>query len=298
MPIRRGGRPGTAAALAAAMVAAGLVAAPAEAQQPYPDIAVSQMVSSNLVQRGAPVTITMTVTNVGTAPTDAVLDTLPRRVQASIGTNDPYTSVTTTQGSCSTSMDAYARPTPGDPGTPILHCDLGTLGAGVNAVVTAVVQMNLAADFFVFASPPTGPDSNILNDEANDIVNVSAPPVVTGSNKIRLGGLPAGCVSGDLHLTVTAPAAPAPTQVEAYAGIQETADGVPTPWKASVRGRRLTATVPTSKIVVTRYTPGRDRVRFDDPYTIHVVVHRHRAPAIKALITFKICAAPLHGLAI
>jgi Domain of unknown function DUF11 len=278
------------AAMAVAAVAGTLLATgapPASAQAPS-TLTVTQQVSSRLVEPGSPVTITITVANPGPGTVDAVhVDTIPRRPEALDGTGDTYTSVTSTQGTC-TIGPGFNPLTPNGPFTTVLSCDLGSLAPGASVVITSVVTMTLPADFFVLANQA----------QTNDIVNVDAPPVVTGSRRAKIAGIPKGCAPGDIPLTVTAPKTLQTKSIETYASLPESTnvDAEPVTWKATASGSRLKTKVPASKIALGLTDTSGDRTKFDQAYKLHVIVHRHHAGALKTTILFKTCAQPLHGV--
>jgi len=248
-----------------------------------PALSVTQQVSSRLVEPGTPITITITVAATGARPVDDVeVDTISRRPEALDGLNDPHTSVTTTQGACAI-VPGFTPP------TNELSCKLGTIQPGTSVTITTSVTMTQAADLFVLAG---------VGVETNDIVNVDGPPVITGSRRAKLAGIPKGCVPGDFRLTITAPASPKATSVEAYASLPESPNDSSdlTLWKATARGTRLRTVVPASKIVITQTNSSGDRVKFDQAYQLHVIVHRRHAAALKTTIAFKLCTQPLRGI--
>jgi FlaG/FlaF family flagellin (archaellin) len=184
----------------AATIAA--LALPASAQASY-DLAISQTQSATVIEKGGLVTFTAEVKNKGTEPAENVYAELSSLGGHGRGADDPYQSFSTSQGTC-TDKSAAAYGT-------VYHlivCELGPLAPGASAKITAVVQANQSAHYFAYLLPTPYEggyqDADNSDNSASGRVTVSTPPVVTGSKKIKITGLPKGCAAGDFTLRAVA----------------------------------------------------------------------------------------------
>jgi Domain of unknown function DUF11 len=168
------------------------------------DIAVSQTESADPVQRGAPVTYTVTMVNQGSEAFPGVgLDLFSLTPGRSGAVANPYQSFTSSQGEC------VIEPA-GDYQQVV--CALGSLAPGASLQVTATVQANHSMDHvaglllceFGPSSCQAYSDQDPSDDEVRERLTVIAPPQITGSKKVKLKGLPEGCVEGDLALKAKA----------------------------------------------------------------------------------------------
>jgi hypothetical protein len=105
-----------------------------------------------------------------------------------------YLSITTTQGSCTT-----------DPVEPPFNyrsvsCQLGDVPAGGSVQIVTTVRINESMD--QLSSILAGATSGIFHSDSAR-VRAIYPPRVSGSNKIKLKGLPDGCVDRDFKLTAS-----------------------------------------------------------------------------------------------
>ena len=244
-----------------AAVAIAALALPASASA---DLVVSQTASPKPVKKGELVTITVSVTNPGPATAGAdesQVEIFPLRGGSEHAAANPYQSVTASQGTCTiTPTGAYQ----------VADCAFGDLAAGASAQIVAVLQVNESMNHV--AAPKVGTWSE-LN------VAASTPPTVTGARQIRLAGVPAGCVPGDFALTVTVQAARVrKISATLNLGFDDTGEGVT--WRRSASGRRLTATVPASRINSPRLGKG---------YKLTIQATRKGAHALKRTVTFELC---------
>ena len=117
------------------------------------------------------------------------------------GANDPYTSFSSSQGSC-----ANKRRTRGSP-TQALVCSLGPLAPGQSAQIHATIRVRESAVQSTTLLPKTGEneysDAVKSNDAGNQPFYLDVPPKVSGSKLLKLIGLPQGCVTGDFTLTAS-----------------------------------------------------------------------------------------------
>lgn len=227
------------------------------------DLVVSQTASPKPVAKGALVTITVSVTNPGPAAAgdESQVEIFPLRGGSEHAAANPYQSVTPSQGTCTiTPTGAYQ----------VADCAFGELAAGASAQIVAVLQVNESMNHV--AAPKVGTWSE-LN------VAASTPPTVTGARQIRLAGVPGGCVAGDFALTVTVNAARVKKiSATLNLGFDDTGEGVT--WRRSASGRRLTATVPASRIFSPRLGKG---------YKLTIQATRRGAHALKRTVTFELC---------
>lgn len=152
----------------------------------------SQTESADPVNKGDHETYTVSVQNTGSSVASAP--------QAFVGgfsrngfkaVNNPYVSVTPSQGSCTIDN---AEPAGFKSG----YCTLGALGPGATATITAVVEMNESMDHSAGALPSG------TSDVSYEPTTVIAPPELKGSKKIHLKGLPEGCAPDDFKLKAKA----------------------------------------------------------------------------------------------
>jgi uncharacterized protein DUF11 len=190
------------ASLAAAIAC---LAIPAAGQAAANDVGVSQKLSTTKAKPGKMIQVTSTVTNLGTQPaTDARVELAALKGKILVfGANDPYTSFSSSQGSCAT--DAEQGITTG-----ALVCALGTLAPGQSAQVHATVRVRESAVQTTTLLPPLGgneySDDVKSNDARSQPFFLDVPPKVRGSKALKLMGLPRSCVSGDFTLTVVSKA--------------------------------------------------------------------------------------------
>ena len=228
------------------------------------DLVVTQTASPKPVSKGELVTITVSIANPGPASAgseESQVEIFPLRGGTEHPAANPYQSVAASQGTCTiTPTGAYQ----------VADCAFGELAPGASAQIVAVLQVNESMNHV--AAPKTGTWSE-LN------VAASTPPTVTGAKQIRLAGLPTGCVPGDFALTVTVQAARV-TKVSATLdlGFDDTGEGLT--WRRSAHGRRLTATVPASRI----FSP-----RLGKEYRLRLQATRKGGRALKRTVTFELC---------
>ncbi|HEY1356540.1 MAG TPA: hypothetical protein VGF09_09495, partial [Solirubrobacterales bacterium] len=191
-----------AAALAAALA---LLIAPAAAQAKI-DLGVSATASSHLVAVGQPVSFNATVANHGTEAFPQVYLELSSLRGHGQGANNPYTVVSTSQGTCKdNSAMAYGYQYYD------FVCELGELAPGASVTLNATVTVNESMNHF-FTLLPNAYEGGYMDDDnsnnvATDRITANAPPAISGSKAIKLHGLPPGCVPGDftLHASTKAP---------------------------------------------------------------------------------------------
>ncbi len=162
-------------------------------------VTVTGSASAEVVDRGATVTDTFTVTNSTPGCTsfcDGVysLDMLLVRSKSDAPVDNPFLSVTTTFGTCRVDpVDSY--------GYHYAVCDFGPLSAMPATIqVVATIQANESFDNFAGISE----DRQSIMETVNAITEVIYPPDVSGSEKLVIKGLPAGCASQDLKLKARA----------------------------------------------------------------------------------------------
>jgi Domain of unknown function DUF11 len=244
-----------------AAVAIAALALPASASA---DLAVTQVASPKPVKKGELVTITVSVTNPGPATAgseESQVEVFPLRGSSERAAANPYQSVTPSQGTCTiTPTGAYQ----------VADCSFGELPPGASAQIVAVLQVNESMTHV--AAPKVGTWSELQ-------VAASVPPTITGAPQIRLAGVPNGCVPGDFALTVTVRAARVrKVSATLNLGFDDSGEGVT--WRRSANGRRLTATVPASRI----FSP-----RLDKGYKLTIQATRKGGHALKRTVTFALC---------
>lgn len=252
------------------------LAVPAGAQASF-DLAISQTPSAHVVAPGGTVKISATVKNVGTeaAPeVDAELDSLAAH---GAGANNPYQSFTVSQGNCTIETGQAFGFT-----YHFLVCKLGELAPGASAQIEATVQINQTAVHSAVLLGGGGvgvlTDDNFNDNTASDRITANAPPVVTGSKKIKLKGLPKGCASGDFTLTASSKAKGVKKmRVSLFLGFDD--EGVGGEFQKTVRGHRIVAKIPVSRI----------SFELGKVYTVKIKAKRGSAGALLKTVSFEIC---------
>lgn len=216
---------------------------PAAAHASY-DLAISQTQSATVIDKGGLVTFTAEVKNQGTVEAEAVYVELSSLGGHGRGADDPYQSFSASQGTCADkSGSAYGT---------VYHlivCELGPLAPGASARITAVVKANQSAHYFasLLPTPYEGgyQDDNNSNNAVSARVTASTPPVLTGSKKIKLTGLPTGCAPGNFTFRAVA-------NVNGVKKMKASlfffVEGDSQTWQKAASGDHLTAKVPVSRL--------------------------------------------------
>ncbi len=255
--------------LAAAAVAA--LAFPAAATAASFDVAITQTESADPVQRGAPVTYTVTMVNQGTETFEYLgLDLFGLGPGSHAAVFNPYVSAASSQGSCAISPAGDYQQA---------LCSLGSLAPGASLQVTAVVEARFSMDHVAgLLQCEFGPETCVAfsdqdpsDDEASERTTVIVPPVIEGSQKVKLKGLPDGCVEGDLPLKVKAKGAK-------VKGIKAKLIGKDVRERLGQSdGSKLSFTLPGSEL---------EQARF---YDLNVNVTRKGAPGLKRTVELQVC---------
>jgi hypothetical protein len=168
------------------------LALPAAAQAD--DVVLSQSESADPVNPGALETYNVTVRNTSgfTLSNDFTVELAGFSRNGEHAVNNPYRTVTPTQGNCSISNTPNGG---GSFGYKWTDCTLGALAPGATAKIKAVVEMHESMDHTVAVLQGATNTTPIAEP-----TTVIAPPVLDGSKKIRLKGLPEGCASDDFKL--------------------------------------------------------------------------------------------------
>ena len=178
-----------------AVLALGAVAPGAHAGFGFADLRVSMTGPAGPLPKGEEATYTTTVTNQGDAasePLDSVVHLSSYRADGERPVNNPYVSATPSQGSCTPSnFDSSFGTYYGQ------ECSLGSIAPGASATVTSVVTLNEAMDHNSYVHGGTGGQATVTT-------LVDSPPTVTGSEKIKLSGLPDACASKDFTMKAKA----------------------------------------------------------------------------------------------
>jgi hypothetical protein len=261
--------------LALAVAVLGL-SAPAAAQASF-DLAISQTVPTHVVAPGGTVRVSATVKNVGSEAAPEVAAELGSLAAHGAGADNPYQSAATSQGTCKIETGhAYGYP---------YHwvvCELGELAPGASVQIEATVQVNQTA---VHSATLLGryaegllTDDEFHNNQASDRITVNSPPVVTGSKKIKISGLPKGCASGDFTLVASSRAKGVKKmRASLFLGFDD--EGVGGDFEKTVRGHRLVAKVPVSRI----------DFELGKSYTLKIKAKRGGAGPLLATVSFQIC---------
>jgi Domain of unknown function DUF11 len=249
----------------------GVLVLPAVAHA-HGDVAISQKASANVVEPGKEVTIDITVTGLGSVQSDAGdvnVDMLSTSGHGQPADN-PYQSVKASQGSCKVISAEYQN----------ANCSLGSVSPGQSVHIIAVITVNQSMNHLGYVvSEGSGEyaDENRGNNNSAVTVYADKPPVVNGSKKLVLKGLPDGCFSEDFSLLIVAKA-PDVKKVTFFAlPIDEFGNGNGFTRKA--KGSRLRVTVPVSKFVPS----------LGVQYDFKVKAKFRGRPPLKATVTFERC---------
>ncbi len=235
------------------------------------DLAVRHADSADPVLPGASITYTTTVTNQGTETFEgAGLDLFGLGVGNSKAVFNPYSAATPSQGEC------VIEPA-GDYQQAL--CSLGSLAPGASARVTSVVDANfstdnvaglLRCDFGPLSCVATS-DQDPVDDEDTERTTVIVAPSVSGSPKVRLKGLPEGCVAGDLVIRAKA-------KGPKVKGI-----------KAKLIGRNLSERLGRSQRSKLTFTLPGSELEQARLYDLNVNVTRKAAPGLKRAVELQAC---------
>lgn len=255
----------------AAATAATALAFPAAASASF-DVAVTQTESADRVDPGASVTYTVTMTNQGTETFDAAgldLFSLTPGGAGAVPAN-PYRSVSQSQGSCAISPAGEYQQ---------VLCSIGSLAPGASAQVSAVVEAHESMDHVAgLLRCDDGPDSCVatsdqdpFDDEVRERLTVIVPPKISGSRKVKLKGLPDGCVAGDVVITAKAKG-PKVKEIKAKLIGRNVSERL-----GRSSGRKLKFTIPGSEL---------EQALF---YELNVNVTRKGGPGFKRAVELQAC---------
>jgi hypothetical protein len=229
-----------AAAVGAALVVALLLPTAASASS---DLSITQVPSATVIPAGGLLNLKITVTNHGTAD-DAVYAEVSSLAGHGRGADNPYQSFAASQGSCRDNSGPAYGTFYND-----IVCELGPLAPGASAQITAVAKvdhsMNQRATLLPNAFEGGYQDANNSDNEAIDRITASTPPIVSGSKKIKLSGLPTGCAPSDFTFTALA-------KVDGVKKIKASVfyfvEGDGQTWQKTASRNRLRGTVPVSNL--------------------------------------------------
>jgi hypothetical protein len=251
-------------------VAPAMLAAPAAAQANF-DLSITSSPSARLVARGQTVNFEFTVANRGTEAAKAVFVNLFSLRGHGLGANNPYISVSPSQGICKDESAATS-------GYQTWTCELGPLAPGASATIKAAVTVNESMNHIaaLLPNPFEGgyQDGDNSNNEAVDRIAVSTPPAVSGSKAIKLKGLPTGCVPGNFTLRASTNA----SSVKKMSASMELGEGF---WQKVVRGRKLVTKVPASRLAV----------ELGKTYTLHIKAKEGGGRKLEKLVVLTPCGA-------
>jgi hypothetical protein len=255
-----------------------MIAAPAAAQAKI-DLGVSDTASAHLVSVGQPVSFDATVTNHGTEAFEKVFLEISSLRGHGQGANNPYTSVSTSQGSCKdNSGPAYGY---------YYYdwvCELGALAPGASVTLKATVTVNESMNHFFTLLPNAYEggyqDDDNSNNVATDRITANAPPAISGSKAIKLRGLPSGCVPGDFTLRASTKA-PGVKKMSASMDLGFDQEGVGHSIFKVVRGTKLVVKIPGSRF----------EAELGKTYTLHIKAKRGGGRKLETVIVLKPCGA-------
>jgi hypothetical protein len=244
------------------------------------DIGVTQTPSARVVKPGGLVTFTIEVKNLGDTPNQysGVYVELASFADGALGADAPYKSFSTTRGSCAdNSSPAFGT---------VYHyidCDLGTMNPGDTAQITATAQVNQSINHSTVLMPSASGgeyfDDNNSNNASGQRIAADFPPQISGSGKLKITGVPDGCVPGDFTIHVTAKGTHV-KKVQASIDLGFDDNGYGMFFKKQQNGTHLTARIPASKI----FAP-----RLAQQYKLHVKAKRAGRKPYEQVIAFTMC---------
>jgi hypothetical protein len=254
------------AAAAATSIAA--IAAPAA----WADVTVTQSGSPNPVDQGGTVTVTTTITNGPANETD------PVRAHVRMSRPGTQTPVDNTYASFVTSVGACASTGPSG-----FDCNFGPLTGGQVVTLTATITANesFAQAVSVFKClVPTNCEFETPLGSGASINQVNYPTEFSGSNKIKLKGVPATCTNSDFKLKAKVKAKKV-TRTYAYLKGPKSEFGTPLP-VSGVKGRIAKSKKPKLKVKIQAgaFEPGF--------YELKVAAKR-KGGQLKRTATFQVC---------
>jgi hypothetical protein len=173
-------------------VCAGLLVAPAGA---YATLTFTQ-VGPTEVRSGETAQFTMTAGNTGPDAEQFSVGMLEVRAGGEKAVQNPYQSVTTSPGTGSCTIDPVQPPF----NYHGAECQL-QLAAGQQAQIVAVIQVNESMDHLAGVLSSMGAFTSPFDSHR---VWAIYSPRISGSNKIKIKGLPDGCVDRDFKITASA----------------------------------------------------------------------------------------------
>jgi hypothetical protein len=251
-----------------------MLAAPAAAQAKI-DLALTVTPSAQTVSPGQSVSFDVTVTNRGTEAFEASYLNLFSLRGHGQPANNPYTSISTSQGVCKE-----------ESGTPYhsVVCELGSLAPGASARIRAAVTVNESMNHIVALLPNAYSggyqDDDNSNNEVVDRIAVSAPPAISGSKAIKLKGLPAGCVPGDFTLRASTKA-PGVKKMSVSMDMGPEEEGVGGFFQKVVRGSKLVVKVPASRLTV----------ELGKTYNLHIKAKKGGGRKLETVVVLTPCGA-------
>ena len=254
------------------------LAAPAAAQAKI-DLGVSDTASAQIVDTGQSVSFTATVANHGTEAFEKVFIEIYSLRGHGLGANNPYTSVSTSQGACKDGSGFEF-------GTNYYNwvCELGALAPGASATLKATATVNESMNNF-FALLPNAFEGGYMDDDnsnntATDRITANAPPAISGSKAIKLKGLPQGCVTGDFTLRAST-RAQGVKKMSATMDLGYDREGVGHSLFKVVRGPKLVAKIPGSQF----------EAELQKTYKLHIKAKRGGGRKLETVVVLKACGA-------
>lgn len=204
------------------------------------DIAISQTASSKVIEPGKQVTIEITVAGLGSVQSEAgdvVVEMLSLSGHGQPADN-PYQSIKASRGTCKASSGEYQT----------ASCSVGAVPPGQAVHIVAVITVNQSMNNLAALSAEGSgeyPDDNHRNNQSGVTVYADTPPALSGSKKLVLKGLPAGCFSKDFSLMIVAKVPRVKKVVFFALPIDEFGNG--NGFRRAAKSSRLRVTVPVSK---------------------------------------------------
>jgi Domain of unknown function DUF11 len=251
----------------------GVLALPAAAHAAG-DVAIGQRPSSDVIKPGGTVTIDITVTGLGSVQSSGgdVFVSMLSTSGHGLPADNPYQSIKSSQGACKDTSEPEEAHS--------ALCSLGAVPPGVSVHIVAEITVRQSMNHLAYVRAEgyrTYFDENARNNESAVTVYADKPPIVSGSKKLVLKGLPNGCFSKNFKLLIVARARNIKKVIFFALPIDEFGNG--NGFRRAAKSSRLRVTVPVSKFVPD----------LGVQYDFKVKARPRGRPPLKATVSFERC---------
>ena len=236
-------------------------------------VSVTQTESADPVAEGTSVTYTVTLTNTGAQVDNARLTVQTMKSTDESPVENPYLSLTSTQGSCA--LNTGGGFTGG-------QCAIGALAGGASVQVVGTVQADFSMQHVAsLASCDATGEFCFPQTSSSETTTVTHAPTFSGSKKIKVTGLPAQCASSTFKAKAKAGASGVKSVAASISGPRDEfgipASGFKPPKQlAKQKGKKVKAKVQGATLP-------------DGYYELAFLALRKGSPNLKRTVTFQVC---------